>query len=293
MVRVWSSVLCDASMEPHWIRDLQMEPSPRAAGLPAVASSSSKEKFQGFRDSMAAGFLTLEASNFFNELSHRRHRIAGSRDHRSANSIQHRQVIEVIACRKNRFARDLELSGDFSHYRSLVITSMAESRVDVVSHHREIRHRVAVALEILHDLVGFLIVGSDQTQRTEGIFIQRCQVPCVDPLDELRDIVGDSAEELLMFVRAILVPGSERAIVISVSHIDLPLYQSEVVRPDRQSSVGQRIHQTGEIATRVNNPASALTLQPGNLALEGARNGRRIEMGVESAVEIGGDELNF
>ena len=98
-----------------------------------------KEVFQGSCDAVSPWLVADIAVLLADGLLDGWNRVIWSRHTSGKLARKHREIVQMIACRKNEITGDAELSGNLRQCGSFVVSDVAESRVDIIPNHGEIR----------------------------------------------------------------------------------------------------------------------------------------------------------
>lgn len=109
---------------------------------------------------------------------------------------------------------------------------------------------------------------------------------------QARNIGAHSLVEGRVVARAAVVPIRQTDIAVILMDVDLTFHEHQVVRPDAQAGPRHCLHQAGQVASGVDDPAGSLGLEILEQSLQGFGHRRVLEFGEDCAIEIRGYELN-
>ena len=100
--------------------------------------------------------------------------IGRARRHSSNFPVQHRDVVVVIACRENVFARDFQQTRQLSECRALVVISVTKPQPDRVALVIQLRMLASRLLDKFGYACHFFIILRDKAFKSFGIVNETC-----------------------------------------------------------------------------------------------------------------------
>ena len=198
----------------------------------------------------------------------------------------------MVARREDAFAREAELAGDFRQRRALAVGRVAEARIHVVAHHRQVWHGLAVVLQVRLDVVRVRVRARDEAEGRIGVRIHGGAEMAVDPLEEARQVLVHRLEQLPVRSLAVTVPRLQREEARPLSEVNLPLHRHQPVRLNAQARAAQPLHQAAQVTPGVDDPLRPAPLEITDEFLQAHRHRWLLVIRVQRPVEVGRDELD-
>lgn len=217
--------------------------------------------------------------------------VGGGAEKMGVLAREHGEVVEVIAHSEDVLGREAEAAGQFGQGGAFIVAGMAEASVDVVANEGKPGDGAAVIFEVMVDLIHLPVITSDKAERGIEVFVDINMEPVIDPFDNSREVRANAIEEFRVSAGAGGVPFFEGDILGGMVIMNFPLDQDEEVGVDLDAGSTQSLEEAGHVASGIDGPFGAALLEFGDEALKFVGNGRVFELGEESAVEIGGDQL--
>lgn len=240
--------------------------------------------FRGFVRCNPATRVLHSCTNFF-------HAIAGR--HQPAGQVwtKHRQVIYVISCHKCPVSIRTAEAGHFAEGRALVVLNVAEPRIHVIAHDGHFRPRFRPFLEPAHNCHGFIEIAGDEAEWRPGILEDAGTEVLVDPREQRRQFMAKPGEKLFVYPCAPVIPGVMAQVTRTIMPVDLTLHHHDIIRLHRQTRTRHLFHQTGKIASGIDDPADSLRLQLRDQFLKLRSDRRMGAFQMDCTVKISADEL--
>lgn len=245
-----------------------------------------EEKFQGASDAAAAGLVAEVTVLGFDGLANLGDGICWGGKPVGMLSTQHGEIVEMIAGGEDAFGADAEPACDFIQSGALVKRVVAEPCIDIVSDHGEVGNGGCECVEEGDDLLGVLVITSDEAERGPGIFVERGVVARFDPFDEAGHFGVNGAEKPCVLGVTAVVPFVERHVARAFVQVDFAFDQHEEVGFDLQFGASHDLHQAGHVAAGIDDPLHPLRLQASEQELELPGYGRVLELREQSAIEV-------
>src|ERR1019366_3033653 len=103
---------------------------------------------------------------------------------------------------KYRLGGQAELARELRQGRAFVERNMAETRIDIVAHERELRDAAAIFRQVIVDDLGIATVAGDEAEGRIGVLVEPGMEPGADPGDDAGQISPDARKYFGVGVRA-------------------------------------------------------------------------------------------
>src|SRR5260221_2607993 len=109
---------------------------------------------------------------------------------------------------------------------------MAESGIDIVAHHRQLRQAACILLEIIVNYVGITVVAGNQAEWRIGIFVDPGVKTAVNPIDNLWQILPNRLKKRGVSGCAPRIPLVQADVLRILMEVKLAFDEHQVVRLD-------------------------------------------------------------
>ena len=249
-----------------------------------------EEMFQPAGDAVAPGLVADVAALRAHEFLDGGHGVVRRGDAGGVLAGEHGEVVQVIAGGEGVVAVNTELAADFAEGGAFVVVGVAEAGIDIVTDEGEVRDLSHVVVEERLDGVGVLVAFGDEAEGRVVVFVEGGAEAVTDPFHQVGHVGLHAGEDFLVGLIAAVVPHGAGEVLRVLMAVNLALDGDEEVGADVEAGAGDAFHDAGEVAAGVDDPVGTLALEVADEGLEIEGHGRVFKVGVEGAVEIGGDE---